>query len=187
MIRRSGDKNILVVGPYSSAPAVYGVRVRISRGGQADRLFFLPKVELPYVYTVGTPTDPARPTGEIDPAYVQDGDTVEIEANTYWSRLVYRFDQLAVDQPDVTFTWQVKFGVLNDDIQLTNTSRVPLTNVRFKPRIEAGGRIWELTLKAGRIGPGEVFTWDNAVSIPGSHWDRASATLVCDQSPASQK
>ena len=94
-LRQTGDKQALVVGCFNNAAAVYGVRVTLSRPGQPNQRFALEKVEPGYLYAVTATTDA---TGRTQPVYVQHGDTVTVEANTYWEKLVYRFDQL---EPEV--------------------------------------------------------------------------------------
>lgn len=172
-----------MIVPIDNPGAVYGTRIRVTRTGQPDQFFSLPKIEPQHTYTVGTPVDPSAESVKIMPFFIQPGDRIELRANTYWTPLVYRYDQLRLDQPPITFTWNLQFGVLNDDVLLTNTSAVPLTHLSFKLRIEASGQVWEPTLTVDRIDPGATATWQNAVSIPNSHYDGASATLVCDQSP----
>lgn len=178
-----GDQHVLVLSTPNGS-AVYGVWARIIRPGQPDRTLYRTKVEFPYRYIMGTPVDPANPDGRITPVFVQAGDQIRITANTYYAPILLRFNELALDQPTLSYKWEVRFGVLNDDILLTNTSQVPLTNVVFRPRIEANGQVWEPLLKIDRLDPGSVCTWGNIVSIPGSQFDRSSSTLACDQSPS---
>ena len=82
----------------------------------------------------------------------------------------------------VKATWNIQFGILNDDIVLTNYSTFPLTNVRFACRIVSNSRPWTPTLMCEHIKPGETYKWVNAVSIPGGKVDQKTATLSCDQS-----
>ncbi len=81
----------------------------------------------------------------------------------------------------VKYDWSIVFGVFNDDITLTNKSRFPITFVRFKPHIESSGRQWNLYLETPRINPGETQKWEDVLSIPGSHRDRATGELQCNQ------
>jgi hypothetical protein len=94
-LRPTGDKQALVVGGFNNGAAVYGVKVTLSRPGQSVQLFTLERVEPGYLYAITSPPDPI---GQLQPVFVQPGDTVTIEANTYWMPLVYRFDQL---EPEV--------------------------------------------------------------------------------------
>ncbi|QOV90965.1 DUF4339 domain-containing protein [Humisphaera borealis] len=81
----------------------------------------------------------------------------------------------------VKFEWNVQWGTLNDDIVLTNRSAFPLTNVVFNPRIENAAKVYAPELRVDRIAPGQAHKWPNAVSVTGSRYDRANATLACDQ------
>ncbi len=81
----------------------------------------------------------------------------------------------------VEFSWQIEWGVLNDDIALTNKSAFALTNVVLRPSIMLDDRVWSPTLSVERLSPGEVYRWTNAISVPGSRYDEATASLSCDQ------
>jgi hypothetical protein len=94
-LRPAGDKQELVVGGFNNGAAVYGVKVTLSRPGRPVQRFSLEKAEPGYLYPITTPQDA---TGRTQPVYVQPGDKVTVEANTYWMPLVYRFDQL---EPEV--------------------------------------------------------------------------------------
>ena len=118
-----------------------------------------------------------------DAEWVRAGDKVEVEARGYPRTLHLWVSELPVERPEVRYTWEVRWGVVNDDIVLTNTSAVPLTNVTFTPRIESRGQVWEPALQCSRIEPGQTLIWRDAVSIPGSSYERATARLGCDQAP----
>jgi hypothetical protein len=88
------------------------------------------------------------------------------------------FDQLT----HVKWTWAVKWGIIHDDIELTNNSVFTLTNVRFSPTIIVGGKTYQVgILTIGRLGPNESHTFVNAAQIVEGRYDSAPATLVCDQ------
>jgi hypothetical protein len=79
------------------------------------------------------------------------------------------------------WSWSIKFGILTDDIVMTNESPFTLTNVVLKARIESGEKVWTPTLTAKTVKPGAAQTWANIVSIPGGKVSKSSATLLCDQ------
>ncbi len=90
-LRADGDKHALVVGGFTNGAALYGVKVRVNRDGQPVQRYVLSKVEPGFLYPVTTPPDAS---GQISQVYVQSGDTITLEANTYLVPLVYRFEQL---------------------------------------------------------------------------------------------
>lgn len=81
----------------------------------------------------------------------------------------------------VTYDWEIKFGVFNDDILLTNQSRFPITDVHFKTHITSGTKDWDLDLRTQRIEAGEIYMWENALSVPGSSITSGKGTLSCAQ------
>jgi hypothetical protein len=109
-------------------------------------------------------------------------------AMVHHARLDPNFIDLRLGRPDdfqnavkVKFQWDVHFGFFNDDINLTNMSAFPITNVVLSPQIESNGRTWSPSLKIDRIEPGKTYTWENVISVPGSRYDNAKATLDCDE------
>lgn len=74
-----------------------------------------------------------------------------------------------------------KWGILKDDIELTNQSAFPLTNVVLSLHIESNGKVWDRLLTATSIAAGSNFTWPREVSIPKSRVDKFQSELVCDQ------
>jgi hypothetical protein len=181
-VRQIDDQSVLVVRGRPGAPPLYGVRVTIRRARGPSEWFLCDKVVPGYTYVVGGSAGAGG--GPVAPSHVGPGDEVRREATGYWKPLVFRFGELPADRPTLTFDWQLVFGTFNDDVVVTNTSPVPLTNVTLTARIEAGGRTWTPTLSCARIGPGASHTWASAVSIPGGRYDRATATLASDQSRA---
>lgn len=87
------------------------------------------------------------------------------------------FDELT----SVKWRWSIVWGLLNDDIVVTNDSKFPLTNVVVDVRLEQDGKVWSPRLTTDVIGLGETRKWENAVSIPGRKITRSSAQLGCDQ------
>jgi hypothetical protein len=83
----------------------------------------------------------------------------------------------------VKWSWDVKWGILNDDVVLKNDSRFALTNVVLDARLEQDQRVWTPRLEAERIPAGQSHTWSGCVSIPGSRLTKATAVLSCDQGP----
>jgi hypothetical protein len=77
--------------------------------------------------------------------------------------------------------WDVKFGVFNDDIILTNRSCFPISNVVLDIKLSQDSSSWTPQLKADVIGPGKTYTWENIVRIPSGRLTTKSATLKCDQ------
>lgn len=79
-------------------------------------------------------------------------------------------------------TWEVSYGMFNDDVVLTNKSPFALTNLTLNIDLRQGDKRWQKVLKADRIEAGKAVTWENVVSIPGSKLDKSStATFTCDQ------
>ncbi len=87
------------------------------------------------------------------------------------------FDQLTT----VKWRWSVVWGILNDDIQITNDSEFALTNVTVNVRLEQDGRVWSPQLTAAAIQPGQVYKWPNVVSIPNRRITSSKIALTCDQ------
>jgi NAD(P)H-dependent FMN reductase len=86
-------------------------------------------------------------------------------------------------RPTVTDVWGFKWGMLNDDIWVENTSGFTITNVELTVKIVKNGQAWQpFTLKSPGIYPQQTYTWTDAVSVPGSTVDQATtAQLTCDQ------
>jgi hypothetical protein len=87
------------------------------------------------------------------------------------------FDELTA----VKAMWNIVWGVFNDDITLTNNSAFALTNVTLAVRLEQDQRVWDPSLAAEVILPGQTQIWSNVVSVPGSRLTKSSATIACDQ------
>jgi len=94
---------------------------------------------------------------------------------------------------EIRYDWDIKFGLLSDDIVLTNRSSFPLTNVvldvDLRQPMGSDGVLailensFPLKLSAEVIAPGQSHRWPRAVTIPGSKLSHKSAKLACDQSP----
>lgn len=84
----------------------------------------------------------------------------------------------------VKFGWDVKYGMFNDDITLTNQSTFPLTNVVLRPVISnsKGSFTPKQQLTLENLGPGQSHTWVNSISVAGGgDNDTRKAELQCDQ------
>lgn len=87
---------------------------------------------------------------------------------------------------EVKYEWSVTYGILNDDITITNKSAFPLTHLTLKPVItNSSGSSYTppkaLTLE--RLEPGKSHTWINCISVTGGgDKDTRKAELTCDQS-----
>ena len=79
-------------------------------------------------------------------------------------------------------TYDVVFGVFNDDIVLTNQSAFDLTNVKAQVFIRKGQRTWSPEVTCDVIKVKGTCKAVNIVSIPGSKYDEARATFTSDQS-----
>jgi hypothetical protein len=79
--------------------------------------------------------------------------------------------------------WKIKFGFMNDDIEITNTSQFELTNVVLGGNIVSGDKSWPLQLKVASLRSGQSYVWSNALSVPGSKIDesRSALDITCDQ------
>jgi hypothetical protein len=80
-----------------------------------------------------------------------------------------------------TCNWEIKFGLLMDDVVITNTSPFAITNVVLDVRVESKDHVWTPQLKVDRIEPGDTHTWVDVFSIPGNRVGRKSARFECDQ------
>jgi len=79
-------------------------------------------------------------------------------------------------------TWEMSYGMFNDDVILTNKSPFALTSLKLNIDLRQGDKRWQKTLTADRIEAGKSVSWKNVVSIPGSKLDKASsASITCDQ------
>jgi tetratricopeptide (TPR) repeat protein len=91
--------------------------------------------------------------------------------------------EAVADLVTVKWTWNIKWGVFNDDIILTNDSAFPLSNIVLSPVIVNEGRTYQADLKLDQLRPGEGHTFENVISVSGSKYDKASADLKSDQTP----
>jgi len=82
---------------------------------------------------------------------------------------------------EVKFTWGIQFGLLNDDITITNNSAFTLTNVVLECDIAGGGKTFTPTLKVKELRTLQTYKWENVINVPGSKTERGTATLSCDQ------
>lgn len=81
----------------------------------------------------------------------------------------------------VKSSFHIEFGVFNDDVIIRNDSPFELTNVRVDLVVKKGNRTWKPDLRVASVKPGASHTFANVVSIPGSSYDSATATLYSDQ------
>jgi hypothetical protein len=182
-----GGRHALIVYADPDGPPVKDVAVRVIRPGQTPDAWFDIGTLLPAQgATVGSAASPATGLPPREPYWVQPGDEIILLGEPRRFNVRYHFSQLKPDPTPVTYAWDVKFGVLNDDILLTNTSPTALTSVVFRVHIESVGRTWDLELKHPRVDPRQTVTWTDVLSVPGSNVDaaRSHASLACDQSPA---
>jgi hypothetical protein len=103
---------------------------------------------------------------------------VDPDLNNLRAALPLEYSQLTT----VSYSWDIVYGVFNDDITFTNYSPFPLFNVSFKPVLTQDFLVWAPDLYAFSIQPGETYTWSNVVSIPDSRLTNTSVTLTSDQS-----
>lgn len=82
---------------------------------------------------------------------------------------------------EARWTWSIKWGVFNDDLNVTNTSRFALTNVTLSYELKQDARVWKGDLTVDRIAPGATHVWPNVVSIPGGRLTSRNAILTSDQ------
>jgi hypothetical protein len=87
-----------------------------------------------------------------------------------------------IDLSTVKYEWNVAWGILNDDIVLTNKSAFPMTNIVFRPTINNAGKVFTAQLKLSRLNPGESHKFVDAIAVTGSKYDNTTSTLACDQS-----
>lgn len=87
----------------------------------------------------------------------------------------------------VSFAWEIVPVLLGpESVKLTNTSAFPLTNVVLTGQVQAaGGPIQIKPLGVATLAPGASCKWDRAFMLPtGNRFEQASATVTCDQAPA---
>ena len=84
--------------------------------------------------------------------------------------------------PAITYQWGFTVGrVLGDDIWLTNTSAVTISNVEFTVTIVTNGRTWDPRVyKEPGIWPGQKKIWPNVLPA-GGQYDPSKGSLRCDQ------
>ncbi|HEX6160911.1 MAG TPA: hypothetical protein VF111_12145 [Thermoanaerobaculia bacterium] len=80
-------------------------------------------------------------------------------------------------------TWDIEYGILNDDIIVTNGSPFGMSNARVNIVIRKGARTWSPELKSAWIPPGGSQRFVNVVSIPNDSYDDASGSFRCDECP----
>jgi hypothetical protein len=116
-------------------------------------------------------------------ASILDGNftTEEVQAN--WFLIPVRkarktdFDLLTTPK----WSWNINYGLVNDDIWMRNDTFYPLTHVQLKLDLAKGQQTWTPTLTVDVLQPGETKVWKNVVSIPGSQLSKSGAKLICDQ------
>ena len=70
-----------------------------------------------------------------------------------------------------------------DDLDVTNNSPFPLTNVVVTGTITSNGNSWPMKQKADLIKPGETHVWSSVLSIHNNTpADTSGLLLGCDQS-----
>lgn len=81
----------------------------------------------------------------------------------------------------VSVSPRVAFGLVMDDIVVTNNSAFTLTNMRVVMTIRKGAQVWSPEVKCASVGSGETCKAESVASIPNDRYDTASYTLACDQ------
>jgi hypothetical protein len=117
----------------------------------------------------------------LGPAISSAADIEELKTNPSLERVRKEKPAEFADLVAVKWKWSVRPGVSKDDVVITNLSKFTITNVSFHARFEAGEQVWTPETKIASIGPGESFTWRNALELPKIKLDRNSASLTCDQ------
>lgn len=68
----------------------------------------------------------------------------------------------------VKFDWSIDWGILSDDIILTNRSGFPLTNITASVRVTSSGYTdWVQTLQVPGLAPGQTHRWNMWISSRG--------------------
>lgn len=86
----------------------------------------------------------------------------------------------------VRFDWSVTYGIINDDITITNKSSFPLTHLVLSPVISntKGSFNPRQKLTLEKLDAGKSHTWVNCISVSGGGTnDSRKAELQCDQDP----
>jgi tetratricopeptide (TPR) repeat protein len=82
----------------------------------------------------------------------------------------------------VKFDWSIDWGLISDDIVLTNRSAFPLTNIAASVKVTSSRHAdWVDTLKAPGLAPGQTHRWNTRISSRGEN-TKAWMSLSADQS-----
>jgi hypothetical protein len=87
------------------------------------------------------------------------------------------YEELTDGKMDVS----IKFGVIDDDVILTNRSRFALTGITLKVEIRKGNQTWKAEKKLDRLSSGKAVTFDSVFSIPNNRYDDLDWNLECNQ------
>jgi hypothetical protein len=81
----------------------------------------------------------------------------------------------------VSFEWRIIWGILTDDIVLTNKSQFKIENIVLEVDISsAGHKNWKETFSVQSLKPGESITLSTHITSRGEQ-TKTTATLKCDQ------
>lgn len=80
-------------------------------------------------------------------------------------------------------TWDIEYGIFNDDIIIRNQSAFGLSNARIHLTIRKGDLTWSPKLESAWLPPGGSQRFVDVVSIPNDSYDDASGSFTCDECP----
>ena len=86
------------------------------------------------------------------------------------------------DLTAVRCEWKLDYGMMNDDLVVTNHSAFALTHLTISGTIQPNGKTWQ-DLSIDTIPAGSSYRWKKAASVPGSkvNVDASRLQLRCDQ------
>jgi len=111
-------------------------------------------------------------------------DINELISDKYLTNLRNDYSNIFNKTIEVLFSWEIKFGFLNDDIILTNNSLFTITNVKLVTNIfgQQNNEVFNLELEVEYILPGEQHMWEDVLSVTGSQiMQKSKCWLYCDQ------
>lgn len=83
---------------------------------------------------------------------------------------------------NVIWGWDIDYGVVLDDVIVTNKSAFDLTNVVVQVHVRKGSSRWDPVIKCAVIKAGSSCKGENVMSVTGNSYDAATASLSSDQS-----
>jgi hypothetical protein len=74
--------------------------------------------------------------------------------------------------------WSINYGILNDDIAITNQSGYELTNVTLDVHLSVNGKIQNLHLSVPHLPDTYEYRWSNVISVSKSDINNETSTAV---------